>query len=51
MHAVLAASDSLGPISKHYVPPPKKASRASYDSDDYGGNNVYWTKKVETANP
>jgi hypothetical protein len=37
MHAVLAASDSLGPISKHYVPPPKKASRtSSYDSDDYG---------------
>lgn len=34
-YAILKASNSLGPVSKHYQPPPKKSASPSRGYDDY----------------
>ena len=33
-YAILKATDSLGPVSKHYQPPPQKKAESNYDDSD-----------------
>mmetsp|Transcript_8623 Transcript_8623/g.18780 ORF Transcript_8623/g.18780 Transcript_8623/m.18780 type:complete len:89 (+) Transcript_8623:114-380(+) len=40
-HRILEVTDSLGPISKHYKPPPEKKKASRCDDKDDDGSNGY----------